>query len=92
MQTFTAHHHGIQIAYQRFGATDDPLLLIMGIGADMLYWHDDFCKALVDAGFEVTRFDNRDSGESTHLMTPGAANGTTIPRLGDPKDLCRVAL
>jgi hypothetical protein len=30
----------------------------------MLYWHDDFCKALVAEGFQVARFDNRDSGES----------------------------
>jgi pimeloyl-ACP methyl ester carboxylesterase len=74
MQTFTAHHDGIEIAYQRFGSTGDPLLLIMGIGADMLYWRDDFCKALVDAGFQVTRFDNRDSGDSTHLERAGVPN------------------
>jgi hypothetical protein len=39
----------------------------MGIGADMLYWHDDFCNPLARNGFQVARFDNRDSGESTHL-------------------------
>lgn len=47
MRTLTAHHDGIEIAYQRFGTIGDPLLLIMGIGADMRYWHDDFCNALV---------------------------------------------
>ena len=36
METFTADHQGVEIAYQRFGSADDPLLLIMGIGADML--------------------------------------------------------
>jgi pimeloyl-ACP methyl ester carboxylesterase len=83
MQTFTAHHDGIEIAYQRFGSTGDPLLLIMGIGADMLYWHDDFCKALVDAGFQVTRFDNRDSGESTHLDQAGTPNTRQVRRHPD---------
>lgn len=39
----------------------------MGIGADMLYWHNDFCAALGRTGFAVTRFENRDSGASTHL-------------------------
>jgi pimeloyl-ACP methyl ester carboxylesterase len=74
MSTLTAEHGGITIAYQRFGSTDDPLLLVMGIGADMLYWHDEFCTALVYRGFEVARFDNRDSGESTHLDALGAPN------------------
>jgi pimeloyl-ACP methyl ester carboxylesterase len=71
----TAQHGGIDIAYQSFGTTGDPLLLILGIGADMLYWHDQFCAALVHSGFQVARFDNRDSGEWTHLdqaVTPNA--------------------
>ena len=71
MRTLTGHNQGINIAYQRFDSTDDPLLLIMDIGADMLYWHDDFCAALVNRGFEVVRFDNRDSGESTQLLLRG---------------------
>ena len=52
MRTLTAHHDGIEIAYQRFGTIGDPLLLIMGIGADIRYWHDDFCNALVRNGFQ----------------------------------------
>ena len=67
MPILRAHHDRVDLAYQRFGSTGDPLLLIMGIGADMLYRHDEFCSGLVGQGFQVARFDNRDSGESTHL-------------------------
>jgi pimeloyl-ACP methyl ester carboxylesterase len=66
----------------------DPLLLVMGIGADMLYWHDDFCNALVRNGFQVARFDNRDSGQSTHLDWTGAPSRrqaqSLIECLGSP--------
>jgi pimeloyl-ACP methyl ester carboxylesterase len=80
MPTLTAHHDGVDLAYQRFGCTGDPLLLIMGIGADMLYWHDEFCSGLVGQGFQVARFDNRDSGESTHLDWAGTPDRRRVRR------------
>jgi hypothetical protein len=43
----------------------------MGLGVQMLYWPDDFCAAPADAGFAVTRFDNRDTGLSTRFSTAG---------------------
>ena len=59
---------GIDIAYQRLGNPDAPVvLLIMGIGAQSIAWPDAFCHALVDRGLQVVRFDNRDAGLSTHL-------------------------
>lgn len=59
---------GIEIAYQRLGNPDAPLLLlIMGIAAQSIVWPDGFCQALVDRGLQVIRFDNRDVGLSTHL-------------------------
>ncbi len=59
---------GIDIAYQRLGKADAPaVLLIMGIAAQSIHWPDAFCHALVDSGLQVIRFDNRDSGLSTHL-------------------------
>lgn len=59
---------GIDIAYQRLGNPDAPLvLLIMGIAAQSIHWPDAFCRALVDYGLQVIRFDNRDAGLSTHL-------------------------
>jgi pimeloyl-ACP methyl ester carboxylesterase len=59
---------GIDIAYQRLGAPDAPLvLLVMGIAAQSINWPDAFCRALAGRGLQVVRFDNRDSGLSTHL-------------------------
>ena len=64
----TAHNGDIAIAYETFGPPGGaPLLLISGTGAQMLIWPDDFCAALADRGFHVARFDNRDTGLSTHL-------------------------
>jgi pimeloyl-ACP methyl ester carboxylesterase len=59
---------GIDIAYQRLGnATAPVVLLIMGGGAQLVSWPDDFCTALVDHGLQIVRFDNRDAGLSTHM-------------------------
>ncbi len=59
---------GIDIAYQRFGHSDAPaVLLIMGIGGQLIHWPDGFCRALVKRDLQVIRFDNRDSGLSTHM-------------------------
>jgi pimeloyl-ACP methyl ester carboxylesterase len=59
---------GIDIAYQRLGNPDVPVvLLVMGIAAQSIHWPDAFCHALVDGGLHVIRFDNRDVGLSTHL-------------------------
>lgn len=80
MRTLTADNRGIQVAYQRFGSADDRLVLIGGVGADLQYWHDDFCTALVDRGFEVVRFDNRDAGGSTHLDWAGTPNTRKVRR------------
>ena len=59
---------GIELAYEHFGdPTEPPLLLVMGLGAQMLRWDDEFCAALAARGLFVVRFDNRDVGLSTHL-------------------------
>ncbi len=58
----------VEIAYESFGDEGDrPLLLVMGLATQMLAWHDEFCASLVERGFFVVRFDNRDVGLSTHL-------------------------
>ena len=60
--------NGIDLEYEEIGdPTDRPLLLIMGLGAQMIAWDDDFCRQLADRGFRVIRFDNRDSGLSTKI-------------------------
>ncbi|CAA9227183.1 MAG: Carboxyl esterase, a/b hydrolase [uncultured Actinomycetospora sp.] len=66
--TSTVKANGIEIAYETFGDRGGrPLLLVMGLATQMLAWHEDFCGALVDRGFYVVRFDNRDIGLSTHV-------------------------
>jgi pimeloyl-ACP methyl ester carboxylesterase len=68
MPTQTAHANGIRLAYETFGEPGQPpVLLVMGLGAQMVGWHDDFCRAL-SAGRYVVRFDNRDVGESEWLQ------------------------
>ena len=63
-----AHNADIVIAYETFGPPEGvPLLLISGTGAQMLIWPEDFCAALAGRGFQAARFDNRDTGLSTHL-------------------------
>jgi pimeloyl-ACP methyl ester carboxylesterase len=59
---------GIELAYETFGEHDDPpVILVMGLGTQMLAWPDGFCEALASRGHFVVRFDNRDAGLSTHL-------------------------
>jgi pimeloyl-ACP methyl ester carboxylesterase len=56
----------VELCYETLGPDDaPPLLLVMGLGSQMIFWDDEFCAMLVDAGYRVIRFDNRDSGRST---------------------------
>jgi pimeloyl-ACP methyl ester carboxylesterase len=58
----------IEVAYERFGDVQaPPVLLVMGLGAQMLSWHEGFCAQLVARGLHVIRFDNRDVGLSSHF-------------------------
>ena len=64
--------NGIELCYQCFGDPGAaPLILIMGLGGQMIAWEDDFCAQLAGRGFRVIRFDNRDVGLSTHLGAAG---------------------
>jgi pimeloyl-ACP methyl ester carboxylesterase len=63
--------NGQTLCYQTFGdKTAAPLVLIMGLGAQMILWEDDFCAALAARGFHVVRFDNRDIGKSSTVSAP----------------------
>lgn len=65
MERATAN--GITIAYESFGEPGrPPVVLVMGLGAQMVNWHADFCAALAQVR-HVVRFDNRDVGESQWL-------------------------
>jgi pimeloyl-ACP methyl ester carboxylesterase len=64
----TAHVNGIEIAYETFGdPADETILLIMGLGVQMLGWDEEFCRLLAGRGYRVVRFDNRDVGHSTKI-------------------------
>lgn len=67
----------IELEYESFGdPAQGPIVLIMGLGAQMIAWEDEFCQALADRGRFVVRFDNRDAGLSTRL------HGAKAPPLG----------
>jgi proline iminopeptidase len=60
--------NGIELCYESLGNNEAPtLLLIMGLGMQLLAWPDAFCQGLVDQGFRVIRFDNRDVGHSSKI-------------------------
>ncbi|HEX8395287.1 MAG TPA: alpha/beta hydrolase [Longimicrobium sp.] len=68
--------NGLEITCETFGEpTDPPVLLIMGLAAQMVQWDDEFCLRLAAQGFYVIRFDNRDIGRSTWMT------GAPVPRL-----------
>jgi proline iminopeptidase len=69
--------NGITLEYESMGDPGAPaVLLIMGLGMQMVAWPDPFCERLVGQGFRVVRFDNRDIGLSQKLGQLG------IPRIG----------
>lgn len=63
--------NGIELCYQELGEPDgEPMVLVMGLGGQMVHWPEGFCEVLADAGFRVIRFDNRDIGRSTWIDGP----------------------
>ncbi len=64
--------NNISIEFETFGEPDArPLLLVMGLGAQMVAWDENFCQQLADAGHFVIRYDNRDVGLSTRFHDHG---------------------
>lgn len=58
----------VELCFETFGDSADPaMLLIMGLGTQMIAWHEEFCRGLTREGFHVIRFDNRDIGRSTRF-------------------------
>jgi len=77
--------NGIQLEIEDHGSPQgEPLLLIMGLGMQLVAWHEDFVESLVQRGFRVIRFDNRDIGLSENFDRFGA------PKLG--LDMLRFAI
>lgn len=77
----------LQIEYEIFGDESAPaILLIMGLGAQLGRWNTELCTALVDRGYRVIRFDNRDCGLSTKLDELGVPDIGKALRTGQPVD------
>jgi pimeloyl-ACP methyl ester carboxylesterase len=81
VRTGTARSGDLDIYYEDMGDPDDPpVLLIMGLGAQLLLWRQGFCERLVDQGLRVIRYDNRDVGLSSKVE--GRHTGAKLaPRL-----------
>ena len=77
IRTGTAKSGDLDIYYGDMGDPNNPaVLLIMGLGAQLLLWRTDFCEKLVDQGLRVIRYDNRDVGLSSKV--PGAHSGMPL--------------
>jgi pimeloyl-ACP methyl ester carboxylesterase len=67
-ETQYAAANGLKLAYETFGdPAQPPVLLVMGLGTQMIAWPDEMCEEIARRGFYVIRYDNRDIGLSTHL-------------------------
>lgn len=87
-----AQVNGLEIAYETFGNEGDPaILLVMGLGTQMLGWPDEICEQLADAGHYVIRFDNRDIGLSTHLTSKPPTLGQMLLKQHTPYQLSDMA-
>src|ERR1700741_4746818 len=80
--TTSDHSQGdLKLYYEDMGDIDDPpVLLIMGLGAQLLLWRTAFCEKLVGQGLRVIRYDNRDVGLSSKVEPPDPGRAM-VPRL-----------
>jgi pimeloyl-ACP methyl ester carboxylesterase len=75
--------NGVELCTEPFGdPSDPPILLIMGNGGSMIWWEDDFCRMLADAGRFVIRYDHRDTGRSVSYE-PGRPEYTDTDMVRD---------
>lgn len=83
--------NSIRLAYEQFGQAEHPtIILVMGLGTQLIGWPVAMCEGLAEKGFRVIRFDNRDSGlsekmENAHI--PQAASLMLRSRLRLPMDM-----
>ncbi len=61
----------LELVYETIGEpSDPPLLLVMGLGMQLIHWDRELCELFAERGFHVIRFDNRDAGLSTKIQGP----------------------
>jgi len=81
IRTGTARSGDLDIYYEDIGEPTDPaVLLIMGLGSQLLLWRDEFCEKLVAQGLRVIRYDNRDVGLSSKTERR-SSGGAMIPNM-----------
>jgi pimeloyl-ACP methyl ester carboxylesterase len=67
----TAKVGPVELVYETIGdPADPPLLLVMGLGMQLIHWDIELCELFAERGFHVIRFDNRDAGLSTKIAAP----------------------
>src|SRR5438094_7925132 len=75
--------NGVAVCTESFGdPADVPILLVMGVGASMLWWEEGFCRILADSGRFVIRYDHRDTGRSV-TYEPGCPGYTAADLVAD---------
>jgi pimeloyl-ACP methyl ester carboxylesterase len=75
--------NGVELCTEPFGdSADPPILLVMGVGASMLWWDEGFCRMLAERGRFVIRYDHRDTGRST-TWPPGRPEYTGADLVAD---------
>jgi pimeloyl-ACP methyl ester carboxylesterase len=84
MEPTIVHANGADLCFQAYGDQSDPaILLVMGAGASMDWWEDEFCERLAAGSRYVVRYDHRDTGQSTSYP-PGAPGYTGDDLVADP--------
>ncbi|MGH9171238.1 MAG: alpha/beta fold hydrolase [Acidimicrobiales bacterium] len=80
-----ADANGVELYYETYGQdTDPPMLLVCGLGMQLVVWDEAWFEALVRRGYYVVAFDNRDAGLSTHLVEAGIPDLMALLEGGDP--------
>jgi pimeloyl-ACP methyl ester carboxylesterase len=79
----TIEANGVELCTESFGDPGDPaVLLVMGVGASMLWWEEGFCRLLAAGGRFVIRYDHRDTGRSV-TYEPGRPQYTGADLVAD---------
>lgn len=87
-----AKANGLELEYEAFGdPAHPPIVLVMGLGAQMVTWETGFCELLAEHAFHVVRFDNRDCGLSTWLDELGTPDPAGLGQAEAPYSLSDLA-
>ena len=71
MATGTVRSNGVELFYETRGPEDgEPLVFIMGLSAQLVFWPEGLLDAMANRGYRVIAFDNRDAGKSTAIREP----------------------